>query len=46
MVRLDADMAETENDPCGFGDAVDQEAINNLSDEQVDQVLAILSKLK
>lgn len=34
-----------DKDPCGFTDAVDNDAIENLTDEQVDQVLAILSKL-
>lgn len=29
-------------DPFGFADAVDEDAIEDLTDEQVDQVLSIL----
>ena len=39
-------MNENATDPCGFADAVDEDAIEKLTDEEVDQVLSILDKIK
>lgn len=39
-------MNDNEKDPFGFADAVDEEAIEALTNEQVDQVMAILEKIK
>lgn len=37
---------QLQRDPCGFTEAVDEDAIDELTDEQVDQVLSILDKIK
>lgn len=37
---------ESFSDPCGFADAVDEDAIERLTKEEVDRVHEILKKIK